>query len=85
MIETLNLFEIIIFDVKDKYLLKKISDTFSVKEIKDLCFIILEIETKSERLPERFIHAYLKFIQCILSKEILDHEKQVFILCFIIY
>jgi hypothetical protein len=88
MIEILNFYELILSDINIISLIfKQLEESFNEKQVKDISYIINEIETKSERLPERFISSYLKFMQNLIFKNILNHEKQVkyvyFLLAFI--
>lgn len=76
MIEIFIFYEILIVDINDDELTKLIASTLNDKEIKEFSFIINEIEHKTERLPERFVTAFMKFLQVILLKNILDINKQ---------
>ena len=78
MIEILNFYELLLSDInKSSLIFKQLVQSFNEKQIKDLSYVINEIDSKSERLPERFISSYLKFMQDLLLKEVLNHDKQV--------
>ena len=78
MIEILNFYELLLSDInKSSLIFKQLVQSFNEKQIKDISYVINEIDSKSERLPERFISSYLKFMQDLLLKEVLNHDKQV--------
>lgn len=82
IIEILNLYERLMLTLNSKNsIIKHMQQSFDEKQIKDLANIINEIENKFERLPDRFINTYLKFIQSLIFKDILDHDRQVSTMC----